>query len=417
MIVFPVDMLLGMPGIGVSSVTLEDDRAVFHIRSISLCSLCPKCNMLSIKVHSRYSRTILDLPLSGRSAEVRISVRKFFCLSETCQQKVFCERFENVVKPYGRRAMRLDQRLTILGLKSGGSMGASLAMLFGVPVSSSTILRLACGMEEPMLETPRVLGIDDWAYKKGRNYGTILVDLEKRQPVDLLPDRESESVKKWLEQHPGVEIISRDRGGDYAKGAREGSPDAQQVADRWHLLKNLGDAIRRMMDKYNRELRQAAQQVSEPKVPTSEGQPNETVDLPANLSPSDSPSKYELNFLEVKRLRTESHSLRSIFKLTGVHRQTIKKYLKYDTFPDRNKTSPLPSSVDPYGEHIRKRWSEGQHNHVILLNEIKSAGYTGSISSVYRFTRHLLTDENPRNQPKTQQVKPDVWSARKAENY
>lgn len=267
-----------------------------------------------------------------------------------------------------------------------------------------------------MPETPRVLGIDDWAYKKGRNYGTILVDLEKRQPVDLLADRESGSIKKWLEQHPGVEIISRDRGGDYAKGAREGAPKAQQVADRWHLLKNLGDAIRRMMDKYNRELRQAAQQVSELKEPVDESDPNKTVGLSANLPESSSPSKCELNFLEIKRLRTEGHSIRSIFRLTGIHRQTIKKYLKYDTFPDRNKTSPLPSSVDPYGEHIKKRWSEGQHNHVKLLDEIKAAGYTGSISSVYRFTRHLVTDDGSAtaNYTKTQQAKLEVWSAYKA---
>jgi transposase len=414
MVAFPVDLLLGIPGIGLSAITLENERAVFQIGSNEDSSPCPKCNSPSLKVHSRYCRTILDLPFSGISVEARLNVRKFFCVSKACQQKIFSERFNQFVNPYGRRTIRLDRRLTILGLKAGGNMGASIAMLMDIPISSSTILRLACNMQEAALETPRVLGIDDWAFKKGHNYGTILVDLEKQQPIELLPDRESETVRKWLVEHPGVEIISRDRGGDYAKGSREGAPDAIQIADRWHLLKNLGDALHRMMNKLNRELRQAAQQVAQSEEITDENHQNESESQTNNGSEDkEAPSRYELNFLEVKRLQAEDHSIYGIFRITGIHRETIKKYFQFDTYPDRKEAPTTASSVDPYGQHVRKRWCEGEHNHLKLIEEIKPMGYVGSVTSLYRYTRHLPQDDH-RDLEKTVQPKVEVWSSRKA---
>lgn len=342
-------------------------------------------------------------------------VRKFFCVSEACQQKIFAERFSEFVNPYGRRTIRLDERLTILGLKAGGNMGASIALLMGIPVSSSTILRLACNMPEVKMGTPRVLGIDDWAYKKGRNYGTILVDLEKQQPIELLPDRESETIQKWLEENPGVEIISRDRGGDYAKGSREGAPNAIQVADRWHLLKNLGDALHRMMNKHNRELKQAAQQTLQSGELADENQINEPESQILDDSKAkEMPSKYELKFLEVKRLQAEGRRIKTIFKITGIHRETIKKYFQYDNYSEVKQSYFVASSVDPYGQHIRNRWAEGEHNHRQLLEEIKAMGYTGSFSSLYRYTRHLPQKNERQNVARMVQAKVEVWSSRKA---
>lgn len=415
MVAFQADLLSGIQGIGLCAITLENERAVIHIGSTNQSCPCPRCNCLSFKVHSRYNRTVSDLPLSGISAEARLHVRKFFCTCGACEQKVFSERFNELVNPYGRRTIRLDQRLTTLGLKAGGNMGASIAMLMGISISSSTLLRLACNMEEVDLETPRVLGIDDWAFKKGRNYGTILVDLEKQQPIELLPDRESETVRKWLIEHPGVEIISRDRGGEYAKGSQEGAPDAIQVADRWHLLKNLGDALHRMMNKHNRELRQAAQQAALPEGITIKNQQDESErQVKTDLTDQGPPSKYELNFREVKRLQAQGRAIRTIFRITGIHRETIKKYFQYDIYPDRKETPSSASSVNPYGQHIRKRWGEGECNHLRLLEEIKAMGYAGSLSSVYRYTRHLPQGNNCREAAKMVQAKVEVWSSRKA---
>jgi transposase len=161
--------------------------------------------------------------------------------------------------PYARKTARLKNTMEEIGNAVGGNASSFLAKKLGINVSSSTLLRATHDFSIGSYETPRVLGVDDWAFKKGNNYGTILVDLEKKKPIDLLPDRTAETLTNWLKEHPSVEIISRDRSGAYALGATEGAPEAIQVADCWHLLKNLGEAVKRMLDKHNVELRIAAE--------------------------------------------------------------------------------------------------------------------------------------------------------------
>lgn len=273
--------------------------------------------------------------------------------------------------------------------------------------------------EDKEVPTPKYLGIDDWAFRKGKNYGTILVDLEKRKPIDLLPDREMETVKKWLEAHPGIEVISRDRASCYSQAAELGAPQAIQVADRWHLLKNLGDALKRMLDKHNQELRLAAKDIAqadrdeadkppdkqELKLP--EPEPNNNLPLEETLPLS----KFELNFLEVKRLKSEGYSIRSIHRQTGLHRQTIKKYLKYEEYPQKAISPTKTSLALPFEPYLRKRWGEGQTNRKELWREIKEQGFTGSSQSVYRLTSKFPKDPNSENLPSPLIIR--TWSARK----
>ncbi len=226
-----------------------------------------------------------------------------------------------------------------IGFATEVNAGSILSKKLRVSVSSSTVLRTIYDFSIAEFATPRVLGVDDWAFKKGNHYGTILVDLEKRQPIDLLPDRTAETLRDWLKKHPGVEIITRDRSGSYALGAKQGAPKAIQVADRWHLLKNLGDAIKKMLDKNNVELKKTAKFLAE-----SSCLKTETEEEHANVFnglPKDGPiarkeitkekslfiSTQEFKFLEVKRLRKEGYSIRSIHRQTGVHRQIIKMAL------------------------------------------------------------------------------------------
>ncbi len=351
------------------------------------------------------------MPWAGIPVKVNLCVNKFYCTNKDCIRKIFTERFGEKLKPYARRTLRLTDHLAQIGYALGGNGGSRLASLLGMPVGRSTMLRIIDNCAGDVdVASPRVLGIDDWAFKKGHTYGTILVDLEKRKPIDLLPDREVETVKKWLEAHPEIEIISRARASCYSQAAVLGAPQATQVADRWHLLKNLGDALKRLLDKHNQELRLAAKDIAQAE------RDNEQIKITQELDPTlpkEEPklSKYELNFLEVKRLKSKGHSIRSINRQTGIHRQTIERYLKYEEYPQKIIGVSKVSKALPFEDYLRKRWREGETRHMQLWREIKEQGFTGSPQSVYRFVRKYPKDRSAENLPPPLKVK--TWSARK----
>src|SRR5215467_1548754 len=206
-------------------------------------AVCPLCHGRSERVHSRYVRQVADLPWMGCAVRLELHVRRFFCSNPACARQIFTERLPTVVAPYARRTTRLTDLLTLIGFALGGEAGKRLVTGMDLSWSPDTLLRLVHTAQDTSHPTPRVLGVDDFSFLRAKTFGTILVDLEKRIPVELLPDREAETLKKWLLAHPGVEIISRDRGGAYAEGARQGAPQARQVADRFHLLVNLSETL------------------------------------------------------------------------------------------------------------------------------------------------------------------------------
>lgn len=401
------------------SLKEEADHFLLKLTTRSSSAGCPECGKESHSRHSSYTRTLLDLPWAGIAVNVNLTVGKYYCKNEDCDRKIFTERFGDQLPPYARRTDRLNKHLNKIGYALGGNGGSKLATFIGIPISSSTMLRIVYKVEVVgEVITPRVLGIDDWAFRKGLSYGTILVDLEKRKPIDLLPDREMETVRKWLETRPEIEIISRDRASCYSKAATLGAPQAIQVADRWHLLKNLGDALKRMLDKNNQELRLAAKDIAQSKRDKQNEQSVVEDVKPEALEIGDKLieekehlSKYELNFLEVKRLKSEGCSIRSIHRQTGVHRQTIKRYLNYEKYPEKDISVSKASLALPFESFLRKRWSEGQTNHKQLWREIKEQGFTGSSQSVYRLVSKYPKDPSAENLPPTLKVK--TWSARK----
>jgi transposase len=422
MITLPPELLPDHSVVQLQSLIKQGDSFQLEIASNTCGSSCPECKEFSRKIHSYYPRVLKDLPWGGFGVRICWKARKFYCENENCPRKVFCERLGKAASSYGRRTQRLNRHLCEIGFALGGNGGSRLASFLGMPVSRSTMLRILYACEDNReVSSPKVVGIDDWAFRKAERYGTILVDLEKRKPIGLLPDREMGTVKDWLEAHPGIEVISRDRAGCYAQAAKLGAPQAIQVADRWHLLKNLGEALKRMLDKHNEELRLAAEDIAraerdKQQAGQSSNQKAEQEELKAKEKArrpeEDRPlSKYELNFLEVKRLKSEGHSIRSICRQTGIHRQTIKRYLKYEQYPQRAISQKKASLALPFESYLRKRWSEGQTNHKELWREIKEQGFTGSSQSVYRLVSKYPKDSGAENLPPTLVVR--IWSARK----
>lgn len=206
---------------------------------------CPLCGQGTARVHSRYSRTLADLPWAGAAVRLTLRVRKFFCTLAACPQRVFTERLPDLAAPYARKTARLADILRLVAR-------------LGLAASPRTLLRLLRRTPPVARPTPRVLGVDEWAFRRGCRAGTTLVDLERHQPVDLLAESSDAAFAAWLREHPGVAIISRDCGAAYAAGGAAGAPTARHVADRWHLLKNLGEALQRLLGRHTDALRQAA---------------------------------------------------------------------------------------------------------------------------------------------------------------
>src|SRR5713101_2611218 len=243
-----VSLLFSLPdGIFISSVRATTTDLVVRIACRLPCAACPLCQQPSERVHGTYVRTVADLPCGGRRVILRLSVRKFVCGTPACPRQIFTERLPDLVQSYARMTNRLRDALVALGLATSAEVSERLAPSLGMLVSAPTLLRRLRRVACPPPKSVRILGVDDWAWKKGQTYGTLLVDLELRKPIELLSDRKEETLEAWLRTHPEIEVVSRDRGGEYAAAARKGAPQAQQVADKFHILKNLRDGLKELM--------------------------------------------------------------------------------------------------------------------------------------------------------------------------
>jgi transposase len=378
---------------------------------------CPLCHWRSARIHSRYVRSVADLPWMGCAVRLQLHVRRFFCPNPQCVRQIFSERLPSVVEPYARRTTRLTDVFTLIGFALGGEAGERLVKGMGLSTSPDTLLRLIRAQPEEQAPTPRVLGVDDFSFCKRKSYGTILIDLERRIPIDLLPDREAATLEKWLKEHKGVEIISRDRGGPYAEGAKLGAPNAQQVADRWHLLSNLSETMKGFFLNKKAQLDALVQKPSET---LSEEEASQLTPWYAGMSVSKRQEEKSVRlhqerverYHQIHDLHAKKVDPANIARQVGISRQSVYVYLKMKEPPARTRIhrqyKPL---IDPYKEYLIKRWNEGCRNAQLVYREIKEQGYTGSDQPIARFFAQFRQKKERR---KFKQVDPSNETAIKA---
>jgi transposase len=356
----------------------DDDGAKLQlsIRPLAQAVACPCCQTTTQRVHSHYERQVQDIAWGGRQVMITLKVRRFFCDNATCPRRIFTERLPGLAASHARRTERLVSFMQQLGLVSGGTVGVEILRRLPVRTSRWTVVRDVRKVAESPDYTPRVLGVDDWAIRRGHRYGTILVDLEAARVIDLLPDREAETLAQWLRAHPGIQVISRDRAGAYAQAARSGAPNAVQVADRWHLFKNLGDALTALLGRHRRALRQL-------KALTS----TEGVQPDSMLPQSIAYEKRKRRFDQVRQLRDDGLTISAIANQLDLDRKTIRKYLNTDHCPDgqRNGQHRRVSKLTPYQDYLLQHGLEGQRTIRQLWRDIQAQGFTGSLSTVAIF--------------------------------
>jgi len=285
-----------------------------RLRNREAGAVCPYCGEYSQRVHSEYERKLKDLPCSGYGVTIILAVRRFFCKAASCSRKTLSERLPALTQPYARQTTRLRGLVQASAILVGSSMGKRLLGLLQEPTSIWTILRLLRKAAAPAHPTPRILGVDDWAMKRGHRYGTVLVNLETADVVDVLPGREARVLADWLRAHRGVEVISRDRAEAYAEGA----PNAVQVADRWHLLKNLGEMLVRVLAHRHRELKRLTQTLVVSSAPPAAIQSQVEIASEESEPVVNTNSRRYARFVEAHDLRAQGFTLSAIARQTGM---------------------------------------------------------------------------------------------------
>jgi len=346
---------------------------------------CPDCGKKSRAVHSRYRRHPADLPSLGRAVRVSLRVRRFYCRNAACPRQTFAERVSQLVVPFARRTRRLAEAQDRTGAALGGEAGARLLSRLSMPASADTVLRLLNRMPLPDQTDPRVVGVDDWAKRRGRSYGTIVVDLERHRVVDLLPDRTAVTLAAWLRQRPGIEVVARDRSTEYASGIAIGAPKAVQVADRWHLLANLRQAVERWLAGAHGRLRRLpALPDGGDAVPARRTGPFPRSATEAQVGTDSRVRRLGL-YDEVQRRHAAGEPLISIARAMNLARGTVRNYARASSFPERGARRPGRSTIDRHLLHLQARVAEGCEDAAVLWRELQAQGFTGNAKQVRRW--------------------------------
>jgi transposase len=407
----PDGLVLGHVEIGEAQLTVE-------VISTQPYARCPGCGILSDAVHCQYQRTIHDVPCAGRGVVLRLRVRKFFCRVPTCPRKVFAERLSDLVRVYARVSNRLLEELKAIGLAASAEVSERLAPRLGMKVKAPTLLRSLRTIKDAPATAVIKVGIDDFSLRRADSYGTILINLETRRPLDLLPDRTAEAVKPWLANHPEIQVVSRDRASAFADAVSQVLPHATQVADRYHLVQNLREHLQQFLD----HKRSCLPLVEDTALKSTQVCPTGTAGPPADVAPGNvshpipgtlsseqheghicteadlsyltyaerkkkiSRDKRVARYEEVMALHQEGLGQRAIARSLHMSRNTVQRYISSPVFSERAESATQHASrkskLDPYLPYLREQWDAGLHNCSRLFDLIKERGYTGCQSGL-----------------------------------
>ncbi|MFJ9683906.1 ISL3 family transposase [Streptomyces sp. NPDC101194] len=391
------------------------DKAVFTAEALLVSAVacgppppCPGCRARARRVHSTYERDLAERPLTGRKLQIRLRVRRFFCDRASCRRRTFVEQVDGLSERYRRSSLGTKQWLRAVADELGGRAGERLCRRLHLAAGRSKLLSL---LEPPPVpeHAPRVLGVDEFAFRKGCTYGTVLVDVEAGRVVDVLPDRTAETFADWLRAHPGVEIICRDRATAYTRAIREAAPQALEVADRWHLLQNLAAAVEKTCHQHRNCLRKHAQDEA-PAAP-------EPVLL--ELPPPDLPrtqiiERTRHRHADVCRLVEAGWTISATGRRLNLDRKTVRRFRDTDIeqlLASAQERRPA-GVLEPFKSYLNTRFTEteGQVSGNRLFLEIRERGYQGSRQVV---RRHLAALRAGTAQP----VRADIPSPRKITSW
>ncbi|GLZ02481.1 transposase [Actinoplanes sp. NBRC 103695] len=380
-----------LAGVVVERLESSAEATWLYARVRAGSASCPTCATVSTSVRSRYQRRLNDTPIGGRPVWLVLWVRRFNCTAGECAVRTFVEQVPGLTARRRRRSQPLQDLLHGVGAALAGRAGVRLAGKLAMRVSRSTLLRLLRATPEPSLTAaPRVLGVDDFALRRGQVYATILLDMETHRPIDVLPDREAATLAAWLRAHPGAEIICRDRAGAYADGARTGAPDAIQVADRWHVWHNLGEAVEAAVVAHRASLPEPPAELAAPSSPSQLlDQPTMQPDKEIRLV-----TRTKERYREVQQLLADGASRAEVGRRLGLDIQTVRRFADATSTEQLLANTRRESLIDPYKAHLHQRWNDGCTDTAILHSEIREQGFRGSVQTLRRYLQPLRPIED-----------------------
>jgi transposase len=332
----------------------------------------------------------VDLAWGERAVCLFVQVRRFRCLALTCPRRIFAERLPVLTKPYARRTTRLADTQAHTALALGGTAGARQCVRQHAPVSRPTLLRMIRRLPLPALPPPQVVGVDDWAIRKGQTYGSIVVDLERHQAIDQLPDRTAETWAAWLKTHPGITIICRDCATTYAAGSTAGAPTATQVADRWHIVQNMRTAIEETLQQHRTVLGRTppTTPLADNAIPPAPPSTTPTTTAQAAARAACREARYR-QYQQVIVLHQQGLALAEISRQSGISVRTIQSWLAADGFPERKARTGDTSQLDPFKPYLHTRWDAGCHKATQLWRAIQAQGYAGSYRTIVGYLQPM----------------------------